>query len=295
MLGSNDLWTRIGGVVALQSLAQDHPQEYHVQVMRLFCAFFRDQKPPKELGLESDVEVPGEAHKGGSTEPSFGIWQGQVLDGIEVPGVRRLSEDKQAVFDAFRARGPRQIEVEEAQNYSLDLTNLNLHKMDLRGAKFENVDLSGTDLSEAILCQAHFRKTTLRDVVLHRARLDAAVFSACDESRYSSPRQLNGANLFDANLDHAYLFGAQLVGANLTFASLSYAHLAGADLSGANLSGANIAGASFSERVPNPRRRYPAVGLTQSQLNQSHCSPKQPPCLEYVVDAETGEPLVWHG
>ena len=39
MLGSGVLAVRLGGIYALQRLAEEHPEQYHVQVMRLLCAF----------------------------------------------------------------------------------------------------------------------------------------------------------------------------------------------------------------------------------------------------------------
>ena len=41
MLGSELLSVRLGGIYALQHLAEDHPGQYHIQIMRLFCAFVR--------------------------------------------------------------------------------------------------------------------------------------------------------------------------------------------------------------------------------------------------------------
>ena len=45
MLGSDVLAVRIGGIYGLTHLAREHPQQYHVQVMRLFCSFARDTSP----------------------------------------------------------------------------------------------------------------------------------------------------------------------------------------------------------------------------------------------------------
>ena len=41
MLGSEVLSVRLGGIYALQRLAEEHAEQYHVQIMRLFCAFAR--------------------------------------------------------------------------------------------------------------------------------------------------------------------------------------------------------------------------------------------------------------
>ena len=41
MLGSDVLAVRLGGIYALRHLAEEHPKQYHVQIMRLLCAFAR--------------------------------------------------------------------------------------------------------------------------------------------------------------------------------------------------------------------------------------------------------------
>ena len=39
MLGGKVLSVRLGGIYALRNLAEDDPEQYHVDVMSLFCAF----------------------------------------------------------------------------------------------------------------------------------------------------------------------------------------------------------------------------------------------------------------
>ena len=41
MLGSGVLSVRMGGIYALQRLAEEHPKEYAIQILGLFCAFVR--------------------------------------------------------------------------------------------------------------------------------------------------------------------------------------------------------------------------------------------------------------
>ena len=44
MLGNDVLSVRLMGgirIIALQRLAEEHPEQYHVQIMRLFCALAR--------------------------------------------------------------------------------------------------------------------------------------------------------------------------------------------------------------------------------------------------------------
>ncbi len=48
MLGSDVLSVRLGGIYALQRLADEQPKQYHVQIMRLFCAFVRNPNTGRE-------------------------------------------------------------------------------------------------------------------------------------------------------------------------------------------------------------------------------------------------------
>ena len=48
-LGSDLLPVRLGGIYALQRLAKDHPDQYHTQIMRLFCAFVADETVSSRL------------------------------------------------------------------------------------------------------------------------------------------------------------------------------------------------------------------------------------------------------
>ena len=55
MLGSEVLSVRLGGIYALQRLAEESPGQYHIQIMRLFCAFVR--LPTRDQSLESGQAV----------------------------------------------------------------------------------------------------------------------------------------------------------------------------------------------------------------------------------------------
>ena len=53
MLGSDVLTVRLGGIYALQGLAEDHSEQYHVQVMRLFSTFVRTSPRQVDAGTEA--------------------------------------------------------------------------------------------------------------------------------------------------------------------------------------------------------------------------------------------------
>ena len=83
MLGSDVLSVRLGGIYALQSLAEERPRQYCVQNMRLLCMFVRH--PTKH----EDVEVEGD---------------GADIEGQSVTLRPRPREDVQAIMLMMRNR-----------------------------------------------------------------------------------------------------------------------------------------------------------------------------------------------
>ena len=110
MLGSDVLSVRLGGIYALGRLAKEHPEEYHIQMMELLCAFVR--RPP------NDAIAP---------EPPE--------DGQEFV----LREDVQAAMKVIGTRTDKHRRLWGKVEY-----HINLHRADLRGG-----DLRGLNLSSA--------------------------------------------------------------------------------------------------------------------------------------------------
>ena len=288
MLGNEILTVRLGGIYALQRLAEEHPEQYHVQVMRLFSAFVRHPADDS------------------NTQPSES--QTNLTD---------PSTDIQAVMDAIGARGEKRLQLEKLVEYKLDLRRAKLRRASLGSANLSDARLSWAclevaalgeaNLSSAILNQANLTGATLGGAKLigaslHRAILKSAVFwnspgplrfityynSLGDERVLTA--DLSGANLEYSDLTDASLQGSDLSGAILTDAVLSSANLSDATLSGTTLVGANLSGVIFSENG-----KIPATGLIQGQLDQACADPDNPPKLDGVVDAKTGKQLVWRG
>ena len=141
MLGSDILATRMGGIYALQRLAEERPTEYHVQVMRLLCAFAR--------------HPPGEDIESGSV----------------------VREDVQSVMYAIRACRKNRFVfgLEAADDFRLSLT-----KAHLREAVLSEIDLSRADLIQADLSRAHLREAVLSGAYLIGANLAGATLSNAD-------------------------------------------------------------------------------------------------------------------
>lgn len=180
MLGGEELSVRMGGIYALQRLADEHPEEYHVQIMRLFCAFVR--YPTRDDLYDDDIQVR------------------------HVPPFQR--EDVVTVLRAIGKRDEARKAHEKNVKYRLDLSTANisrllLFKVNLSGAscigtQFVKTVLEQANLSEAILELAFLEKTSLRDANLSGTRLHSVtglIQSQLDQARAypDNPPKLEGA------------------------------------------------------------------------------------------------------
>ncbi len=263
MLGSKVLAVRLGGIYALQRLAKEQPEEYHIQIMRLLCAFIRNPT------VDGKTEIGLTDHKPGETT--------ETDDG----GHARPRQDVEATMEAIATRSKIGIDLEQDNDFQLDLRNAEIGA--LRLLRLRNVDLSGAQLTDANLSGIWLSNGTdlssIKEgygVNLSKARLSGVNFSS--------------SNLWEANLSDSLLVRAKLQIADLRHADLSRATLANADLSGAFLRNSILTGTKFSI-AEHP----PAKGLTQEELDKARADPKTPPRLDGVLDAFTGEQLVWRG
>lgn len=261
MLGSNVLAVRVGGIYALQRLANEHPKEYHIQIMRLLCAFVRNPT------VEGYSEIGLTDHKTGETTES------------DDDGHGRPRQDVEAAMEAIATRSKIGIDLERDDDFRLDLRNADIGA--LRLLRLRNVDLSGAQLTDANLSGIWLSQGTdlssIKEgygVNLSKARLNGVNFRS--------------SNLWEANLSDSLLVRAELQIADLRYTDLSRATLANADLSGSFLRNSILSGTKFSIAEHPPAR-----GLTQEELDKARADPENPPRLDGVLDAFTGEQLVW--
>ena len=171
----------------------------------------------------------------------------------------RVREDVQAVMTAVGERSEAQIAIEEEKEYRLDLIGADLKFVRLFDAVLGNVDLLKADLTNAGLIGAKLKS----------AKLTGA--------------KLTGANLEDADLKSTRLIDVKLGSVNLTGANLKSTRLIDVNLEDALLIHTNLSGADLEG----------CKGLTQKQLNEAVADSDNPPKLEGVVDANTGNSIVW--
>lgn len=257
MLGDAALTVRLGGIYALQRLAEDYPSDYHVPIMRLFCAFIRNP-----TGNENDPT------------PAFI----PIEDDQIVPSPR---EDVQAVVSAIGSRSKQGKAIEKYYGYTLDLRNAVLAFMELNGA-----DLNGANLREAILYRADLTEAKLSNASLFRAKLDGAVLcqARCDKTDFYAA-QLGHITAASANFAGADLFGANLLRANLRSATLSGAKMGATNLLYADFAGSEISGTIFgmksvpADSFPSPYEG-PFAHISNEQLHQTVWAPNNPPQID---------------
>ena len=232
MLGSGVLAVRLGGIYALQRLANEHPPEYHVQIMRLFCVFVRN---PTAEGTGNAGQANDEV--------------GETLEAHEDGGGARPRQDVEAAMEAIATRSKIGIGLERDEEFRLDLRGASLRDLNLMN--FKDVDLSWANFSGADLAGVNMRPLT----------------------------DMSWIHAVSVNLSNACLVDV----------NLSVTRFWGTDLSGALLQGANLSGAAFSDLDEDTPCR-----MTQAQLDSACADSNRPPHLAGVLDAETGDPLVWH-
>ena len=192
MLGSEVLSVRLGGIYALDRLAREHPEEYHVEIMRLLCAFVRYPKPTDD-----------------ETEPT------------------KPRPDIRAVIQVIGTRNKVQIAFEQQAEYvpnlsGADLRNQNFHDLNLSGVQLVDAKLSGAFLAKTILAGAELFEADLSGAKLPGANFSGASLTGANLSSVTecyatdfSNAYLSGANLTDANLSGAIFSSTDFIGANL--------------------------------------------------------------------------------
>ena len=331
MLASDSLSARLGGIYSLRNLAENQPEQYHLQVMRVLCAFVR--YPPRYDSEEA--------------ERDSGRADAEANPRKHVHGRPRARADVQAVMDAIGLRSEVGLEIEKRDDFVIDLNGADLSWTNLEKANLANADLTFANLSRAVFYEWQRGSPPPRSSFAQLARecnpgeerMMPSIYANEKGGRQTYTANLSGANLSYANLtrarmDHVNLSGTKISEATLSGVWLKFADLRGAnlfesdlspherspaDLTGADLTGASLEGSkclavemraavlhgtrfartelwatNLSSAKLTDNGQLPSVGLTQEQLDQS-ITPMEGnrPDLEGIVDARAGEQLVW--
>ena len=166
-LGSDDLIVRMEGMDMLERLARDHPQEYHVQVMKRLSLFVRTSHIPQRLPGEVRAAM---AAIGSRSKEDIGFEDNETFE-LNLSGS--------------------------------DLHSVHLAHLNLSGSILMSVNLSGADLMTADLSNARLQRANLTDAWLFEANLSGAQFSV-GEGDYPAEgltqAQLDTAHSYQDNL-----------------------------------------------------------------------------------------------
>ena len=175
MLGNTVLAVRLAGIYQLQRLGQDHPSEYHIQIVRLLCSFIRH---PTIADDSRSVILQDDEHY-------------------------TVREDVQVAMDAVNACRHKGYAFEQVAKFRPNLTGADLRRANLSGFKLSNVDLPRAKMGGVYMRNADLTGAYLWCANLFGAHLDEVNFSSSDLSK---------ANLCRANLTKAKLWRANVSG-----------------------------------------------------------------------------------
>ena len=265
MLGDSSLPVRMGGIVALERLAENHPAEFRHEAFKLLLGFVRT--PPALQQAQPNV-------RDGWLQLERPATRQDVQAAVEVIGrlerLGRIGDDRLQFL----------VDLTGAQLCGVDLRRLRLSRATLESAhlmfaNLERMDLTGAQLQMANCRQARFSHADLSD-----AHLSDADFSGVQAQQCKFRGAMMPAKMVDADLAEA----------DLTEAIFPNTDLTGADLRDANLTGADLHGWIYwIDWGGRHESEDDAVQITQEQLDDAVADPDHPPNLS------VRKGLVWRG
>ena len=200
MLGNEVMAVRLRGIYALQRLAGEYVEEYHIQIIRLLCAFVRNPTPTADPWLANDA--------------------GQL-------NIDRLREDVETAMNVIGQRDEFALETERQNGFQLDLSGANLNHLhlergNLNSANLEGTSLRGSHIPYSTIIGANLVNAELLEASLQFSRLTDSDLSLANlNSANLALSQLNSANFHGADLTDAVLHGTDLRNTNFHDANIS--------------------------------------------------------------------------
>ncbi len=149
MLGSDVLAVRMGGIHALDALARERPDLYHIQIVMLLCAFVRHP-----TGTDESMLTP-------STGVGFGSAAQRPDVVAAIKAIAYRSDEGLRVEDDIGVPKQQILDLSKSDLRWVQLPACDLSGADLRDARMERVFLNDADLSHAILHNADLTRATL--------------------------------------------------------------------------------------------------------------------------------------
>jgi len=163
-LGSDKMEVRLGGIYALERIANDSDKDYW-PIIETLTAYVRERAP----WGQPPSEVPAEAAEEEAAPPAAATSPAPAAP-------PKPATDLQAVLTVLGRRKYHygQGETEPLDFRNTDLRGADLRKANLNGANFEGSNLEGAILIDANLQEAKFAEANLRRAIFWRANLQGA-------------------------------------------------------------------------------------------------------------------------
>ncbi len=217
-LGNDKLGVRVGGIFALEKVAQIYPEEHWI-VMEVLTSYIRDQSLNGKSVFEPQVDDE-ETQAGEGTIAKIAISvTNDIQAALTVICGRNISHDPQGKVIDLSFCDIRGADLKNARLSSANLTGANISGGKLDGADMSGAKLQGTNLNSATLNSANLRKASLKNALLDYACLEKSDLRYTDLTH----TQFNYAKLQYAKLNNSILYLACFTNANLQNADLSQA------------------------------------------------------------------------
>ena len=156
MLDSEGLSVRLGGIYALERLAREHAENYHIPIIKILCAFVHKPYPPRDENdtIRKDVQAIMTA-LGGRNKKQQEIERQEIIENQEINAQPILSFNHAKLYGAWLPKanlsgaGLTKVDLSKAWLKGADLSNAWLALANLSGAELNNADLSGAWLEGA--------------------------------------------------------------------------------------------------------------------------------------------------
>jgi Pentapeptide repeats (8 copies) len=154
-LGSDKIDIRLGGIYALEQIANDS-SKYHWTIVEILSAFVREKCPIQNLATDSEVQTDPDNK---ALTASIEKVQADIQAAVTVMGKKKLEQDP--------------------DGKGIDLRRVNLSQVELQKAKLSGANLIGADLSGADLIRANLIRANLMGVNLMGVNLMGVDLRKC--------------------------------------------------------------------------------------------------------------------
>ncbi|MFG2351875.1 pentapeptide repeat-containing protein [Streptomyces phaeochromogenes] len=265
-LGSSQIYVRIGGILALEQIVQDAPEQAATDAAHVLGHFIRDRAPKT-----APPPDPDDPHRGPHADPR----PSEPAADVQAALTALTRSESRTHVDPREQLDLHGLHLAGAHLAQADLTGADLYEATLTGAHldratFTRADLYGATFTEAHLYGATFTEAHLYGATFTEARLSEATFTGADlDEATFTEAHLYGATFTEARLSEATFTGARLYEATFTEADLSGATFTGAHLSGATFTRADLSGATFTRADLSGADLSSARGLTPGQATSA--------------------------